>query len=1450
MAGQNRLVRVLPVGLLSFILVGFTLVGFSKMGSDSPRPSKKSTSLVIRDHLDGWTTLSADPEIAAKGTRPERSADLSHATEAQHAPTPRAVSTLTPPWVERITLVEATPGESTSLAAARFIQPLRDTLLPPSPDYTRLAQSKPRVFDWSSTLLANPQPSRAMPAPSLPTSSSSRVTNLGLHLAAARPVPGSNAAVPTTLSPVSTALELPSTEDSVPLAYGRNLGGTLTVSINNVVRADRFYAEGYTGANARVANIEGGTPWRGHETLNWVLAANIFASGSALTEATGSIHNHATAVSHNMVGKAPANATDPTLQRGIAYGVPASNYFAGNIAFSISGTGFSITNADLRNVYHAAVVTGVSGNAANRVDVFNSSWGGSSTGHNLNIGSKIVDAVLFEGNQTRGSTGVFAAGNAGPTSNQMGRPSTGFNMIAVAALGEVATDAAGTISFNVATTFSDRGPITVQIPTSASATTGTSVGAVRARIDIAAPGYRSQLATYSRTTPNSTAYAAISGTSFAAPTVAGGVALLADYAHTALSASDGDWAVDGRVIRAVLINSADKTSGWSNAQTWNGTRWTTSQGLDYVTGGGRMNLDQAFQQYANVPSSPVTQLINPTLTAATSVTPTGWARATLDRPVAANTVNADFVTSTSLTKYSEFNATLNWFVNGTSTSAGSSNAIGFHNLDLEIWRADVNGAPTTLVAKSTAAHNNVEHLSFLLPENSLYLIRVTRPGGATGTYYSFTGDTTSDVFGLAWMNRPSLLVSGAASVNAGGTQTETNVLISPDSVDAGNLAVTGAGTRLEVLNRLLLGGTDYGAGAPGTLTISSSAAVNVSNQIRVFNGSALNVTAATLSGGVLTVDAGATFTLAGAGTTLLMSRIDISAPVTVPSLASVTILSFTNSSNANSGRFNLSSAAATFEIDGSLTVQSLMTGSSGLTKNGSGTLILAPSSSATNSYTGITQVNAGTLRLGTGFGLPTSGNVNVASGAIFDASTFSNTRATAIGTLTMNGGTFRVPSGSSDYYLRTLAFNGGTANFTGTTNFELRFVAAGTAIQSIASSVTSTLTSSGTSAVLNDFTAAVDLNIAAGTTPSGIDLDAAVIFSSLGTSGSFNKIGAGTIRLTNTANSANFNLQSGRLRVDNMAAFGIGAISFNGGILTYGGATASSTKAFTITSSGGTLEVAGAGATLTLNGTGQVGFGGNTFTKAGAGTLVLAGSNTGSAAAITNVSAGRLGIAVDGAIPAGSTVRVQNGGTLDLAASPTATVDVRAGGTLLGIGGLATSSSLIVDGMIAPGASLGQRGSLTIQGNVSLNAGGSYTWDVNALPTGIAGTNWDVLISTGSLGGSATSANRFAITANAVGSLAGFDNTGTYTWTIATFDGALSLDATAFSVNPQGWTDANDPGTGILSVLTSGNALQVQFAPVPEPGMCLVIGLLGFLAFWNRRRFLLSNQSKMTVLRS
>ena len=143
-------------------------------------------------------------------------------------------------------------------------------------------------------------------------------------------------------------------------------------------------------------------------------------------------------------------------------------------------------------------------------------------------------------------------------------------------------------------------------------------------------------------------------------------------------------------------------------------------------------------------------------------------------------------------------------------------------------------------------------------------------------------------------------------------------------------------------------------------------------------------------------------------------------------------------------------------------IDSAITGVGSLTKLGTGTLTL---NNAGNSYSGGTFVNEGRLTLGAGTAILAGTDVTVAAGAEFNTGGQSNSAATAIGSVVLNGGTLRASSGSGDYYVNQLQMTSGAVDFSGSTAFGLHVVnPAGITVNAGASS----WIGGGTSSILND----------------------------------------------------------------------------------------------------------------------------------------------------------------------------------------------------------------------------------------------------------------------------------------------------------------------------------------------------------------------------------------------
>jgi autotransporter-associated beta strand protein len=278
---------------------------------------------------------------------------------------------------------------------------------------------------------------------------------------------------------------------------------------------------------------------------------------------------------------------------------------------------------------------------------------------------------------------------------------------------------------------------------------------------------------------------------------------------------------------------------------------------------------------------------------------------------------------------------------------------------------------------------------------------------------------------------------------------------------------------------------------------------------------------------------------------------------------------------------------------GTLTLNGPLSGGGGLTVSGAGTVALGGGS---NTYTGNTVVASGTLLLTNGSAIPTGGNVIVGGGQ-FNTDGLSNTPATAIGRLTVNGsGSFRVPSGSGDYYLNQLQMTGGTVDFTGSTNFWLHFVGNGAGITTNTASAATVWIGAGTSRIQNDTSGPLAITVNPSFLPSGIDLDDGIALANGVNGQGFVVTGpgagtAGTMRLTNLGNTANIAVSNGRLRVDDISsnggvgALGSGTLTLSGSSTTllYGGPTATSTKAITIGGSPHVLVFPN-GTNLTLSG--------------------------------------------------------------------------------------------------------------------------------------------------------------------------------------------------------------------------------------------------------------------------
>jgi subtilisin family serine protease len=513
------------------------------------------------------------------------------------------------------------------------------------------------------------------------------------------------------------------------------------LNINTIVGANRFYAAGYTGTRAVIGNVEAGHIWNGHETLGHVTT---FVNGAGGPSQTARTDFHATYVGHILGGR-DNGLGNTNLRQGIASG---ANLWSGAIATSwnnpqVNQLNFTWnTGSAFTTPYDTFLQTGVASQNGRRADVVNSSWGFFSPSQ-PNGEDQFTMGVDGMARQSR-RTVVFSAGNSGPNPDTVDAPGVGFNSLVVGATtGPTSNPVYGSVA-----PFSSRSPTGYTGPTT-SPTTFETVANARARVDIVAPGTNFTVARYGGLTGGNsgaandptggagTFYTSDSGTSFSAPVVAGGAALLADVAYDRYAANI-DNAIDGNVIKAVLLNSADKLTGWTNGLAANGQGvLATTQALDFSQGAGQLNLNRAFDQY----TAGDTDLAG---TGGGNIQRIGW-----DWGNVAEDGFNDYNFATSLVAGDTFTATLNWYVktsfDGLLQSGDLDVSYGsFSNLALEVYRS-LGGGNSILIASSDAAYINTEHLFFSVPTTGDYFLRVRW----TGERYDFI-ESESQNYGLAW----------------------------------------------------------------------------------------------------------------------------------------------------------------------------------------------------------------------------------------------------------------------------------------------------------------------------------------------------------------------------------------------------------------------------------------------------------------------------------------------------------------------------------------------------------------------------------------------------------------------------------------------------------------------------------------------------------------------------
>jgi hypothetical protein len=186
------------------------------------------------------------------------------------------------------------------------------------------------------------------------------------------------------------------------------------------------------------------------------------------------------------------------------------------------------------------------------------------------------------------------------------------------------------------------------------------------------------------------------GSSFAAPQVAGVAAILMQAARRE-SFNRGD---DPRLIKALILNGADKLAGWRHGRATSNDDHQVP--LDYLQGAGLLNAWNSYQQLLAGPNPPDAPAQN-----------TGWNAATLALDAQDPNSQHIYYPSTDLKEGDTFKATLCW--NRHFQSDRLYLPMPLADLALELWSVDDEGNLVQLLDYSDSKQDNLEHIYYRSP---------------------------------------------------------------------------------------------------------------------------------------------------------------------------------------------------------------------------------------------------------------------------------------------------------------------------------------------------------------------------------------------------------------------------------------------------------------------------------------------------------------------------------------------------------------------------------------------------------------------------------------------------------------------------------------------------------------------------------------------------------------
>jgi len=536
------------------------------------------------------------------------------------------------------------------------------------------------------------------------------------------------------------------------------------------------------------------------------------------------------------------------------------------------------------------------------------------------------------------------------------------------------------------------------------------------------------------------------------------------------------------------------------------------------------------------------------------------------------------------------------------------------------------------------------------------------------------------------------------------------------------------------------------------------------------------------------------------------------------------------------------------------TIGSTISGTGVIALNGTGTTTLEADNS---SFTGTFDVYGGTLATPAANALGNGGaSLFIDGNAILDLSGVDQSLAQ----ISSSGGTMTIDLDSANLTLTgnannliwgsvigngSLILNGtGTTSFWGTSTYSGAtmlnagtlsdasanslspnsdlFVASGAVLAPTASEVVGSLQSTGSGGLIV---------IPASSSLTSMGLDYATDFQGvISGSGEF-IVGGGVQGLSgnNTYTGGTLVTGGGELFVGSNSALGAGTVTFDSGT-EFSPSVNVTLSNNIVLENGESLDNDDGGINnMTLTGVISQTGGSGGFTWCTPGTLTLTGANT--FTGTVDMREGTLVLGNNTAAGVGGTIILDTSTALNVMSGVTVSNPISFTGGPAVLTGSGTINSYILAGsstVIAPAASPGNGpGTLSFSDGLTLASGSAIHFDIYDA-NGAAGTGYSLISASGGLNITAsTNTITFNIVStNATGIAApaiNFNSGTPYSWTFASSPTLITgFNSNEFNIVESGFQ--NSIGPGFFSVSDSGNSLQLNFTPVPEPSTWCLIG--------------------------